>query len=1215
MPQHLPVHCQDCDTSFLLSPDGMTQGAACANCGGTRLERDQPSPTNSDGDLRNMVDPATQLDQGGNPSQEGIWATTDGGWQNFQKRDESFASVHEAAIKCPHCEIGVLTDKGRCPECNYSYDEVRDRRLLDHPDPWMDNEPGTLTLPEHWGKTANDFNFDFGGGKTPTHKFIVDQQGQVYSHPNPIDHAGIAEANGLIEQGFPKRMSLGELNDDNSTDWYQHDTSHSPAALASMLYGHFGHDVSIDPNLKPTTNEERWGLPSNPGWSEPMNDQHVQDVNRLRDENPTHFNNMNLELLRRKDKPFGYYDNPYINRGGSVDRTLNMDPYMPWTHEAEVKTADEPVQEQVAPEVAPIDGPQHHATVTPGPAGIHAGTVKWLQFLDAQVNGLKARGDHNEIMMRHGMPNSPEFGQPVQVSVHDPSHLPGAINTIETSAQGSVPAPLLKELAMGIAQGRHPAPPGIDPTQLRFGKIAAALLGEVAAPLLESAAPWLMRGALMHGGGELAGGLMGGGGSSAAPQQQVAPPQPRDLSQLASTHEADLETPLSNPGYYHDDPESIDQHEFNDGDHTPNPNNPNMDDSGVSGEDNTPSFGQNSPGMERLKLLAPLVMHYHNSEDSGENDPLIHALHQQLDQENPGYLDRVGPEHEEAGRQLLDHLRQPDVVHASLKEAIGPGAGYQQMAYPAQVPQGGPQPTGQGHCPYCGGVTLADGTCPQCGGKAQNSVGGGIPQQGQMGQVPNAFGTMPTPISRTAADHQGPVTDEQKAAVSQLLISQHRQDEIPNMLQQPWDYAKELASITGQQPAPNVDPSEQPPTPPAPAQEVAPPGATMPVPNPADPSAPTPYTGKVATPVNGAPRCPKCNSSTTGFHSDGKGEVQANCHSCGNIWNVDADIAKTAEHEHENPLGVPAADQDHPHDVEQEQDSSHTWQTPDGDPLQVGQKYEVHNPTYAIPDIVRIDAIKPESIVVTTIGEYSNTDDGSKPLEYQHEIPREEAQLEHLTFVPSDGSQGDPSDPVQAQPDQGAPQAPVNTEPVTAVGDGAGIHSHVSATEEAPEVDDSKCPRCASDHITSSLSSATTSFHECYRCAHSWETKEEDFSDPNVERRSWVMEDDGNGDDFFSEMERHKASRQQVGSRNLSDIAARDSRLQEIKSRLDQNAVEHTAGKKFTPREQREFIDEQGVARNADKLELEGTHYESHRYVGDKANGMNAPDSHLFLGL
>ncbi len=52
---------------------------------------------------------------------------------------------------------------------------------------------------------------------------------------------------------------------------------------------------------------------------------------------------------------------------------------------------------------------------------------------------------------------------------------------------------------------------------------------------------------------------------------------------------------------------------------------------------------------------------------------------------------------------------------------------------------------------------------------------------------------------------------------------------------------------------------------------------------------------------------------------------------------------------------------------------------------------------------------------------------------------------------------------------------------------------------------------------------------------------------------------------------------------------------------------------KFTPMEQRDFIDEAGIARNSDKLNLAGTHYET-RY-NPKGNADNAPDDELIFGL
>jgi DNA-directed RNA polymerase subunit M/transcription elongation factor TFIIS len=223
--------------------------------------------------------------------------------------------------------------------------------------------------------------------------------------------------------------------------------------------------------------------------------------------------------------------------------------------------------------------------------------------------------------------------------------------------------------------------------------------------------------------------------------------------------------------------------------------------------------------------------------------------------------------------------------------------------------------------------------------------------------------------------------------------------------------------------------------------------------------------------------------------------------------------------------------------------------------------------------------------------------------------------MEHISFTPSGNDDSDAGDQ-SPQDYQNQGQAPVNTEPVEQTGIDP-RHTHVEATEEPTEVPDDSCPKCASEHIASQMSSPTTSFHECYRCSNTWETKEEDYIDHNTANRSWIMDSSGpGGDDFFSEYARVKAMREAggQGTRNLSDIARKDPRLQEIHERLEANKRE--SGRKFTPHEQRQFIDEQGVARNADKLDLEGTHYESHhRYIGEKANGMNAPEEHLFLGL
>src|SRR5881394_525484 len=72
------VQCEDCFHHFQLDPRGDVQGAACPDCGGTRMLREQPSPVLPDGTLRDMVDSDTQKDQGGNPLGEGTIMGNDG---------------------------------------------------------------------------------------------------------------------------------------------------------------------------------------------------------------------------------------------------------------------------------------------------------------------------------------------------------------------------------------------------------------------------------------------------------------------------------------------------------------------------------------------------------------------------------------------------------------------------------------------------------------------------------------------------------------------------------------------------------------------------------------------------------------------------------------------------------------------------------------------------------------------------------------------------------------------------------------------------------------------------------------------------------------------------------------------------------------------------------------------------------------------------------
>lgn len=1144
----MPVRCADCDTHFLLTPDGMTVAAACPECGGSRLERDQPSPTHSDGALRDMVNMDTGQDQGGNPLQEGML----GGWQPANKRDESFASVKTAAHEITvtpgdrgihHAVLSLLnrfhsiTLDGHPvsqPDGEYNSDlfrrygmdgvertpvqvgahhpafaELASRIVQDAsgvpklfapdahdlmariqsgeipPPPKPQAEP---TIVGPYQSAVPQMDFDLGNwDQTPTHSFIVTPSGHVHSAPYEVSHAQLAAQHGLInpDANHPmKGLSLGILNDNGDINFVQHETQHSPSALGQMLWGHFGHEVVVNPNLKPKTNDERW---HGEGTNEAdMARRQQQGINGQLEQAQLDLVPGRREERQRaqeeRGRPFGYYNDPYINRGGSVtaaigERTSSMEPYMPWTHEATVKNA--------------------------GPA-----------------------------------------------------------------------LALLPALGIGA--------------------------GEAAGGLLGAAAPYLMRGALMGAGSNAIHGLLGGDGPDAGPS---FPPQPQSLQELAKT--ADLETPHSSP-VLHDNPDG-DTKQFEDQSTSTNPENPNKGDAGgpagAVGEDGVgggigeeqpgmANFAPESPGIERMKMLLPLVQHYHNSEESGANDPLIRELHGLLESELPGYLDHADLAQPHA-EQLLHKLREPDSVHAHTAAPVyqntpipaGQGQfGNGQMALTMQPGGGLPGVGTQGTCPYCGGTQDESGFCPQCQATAPpqgpnpvpraptappaampQMAPGGIPMQ----KTPGTFG-------KVAGDTQGPTTPEQIIAVQDFLMQNGRDEEVANVRRHPEMYARELAEIAKRpNVVPQIDPSQQPP--PQPMQETAPPGATMPVP------------GMGA----GTPGMSPTGSRKRSWHIAAPGDP--------------------------NVIDAPAADQVHQRDVGQEQDSSHSWQDTGGQPLMTGQVYTLTNPRYTIPDIVRIEQIKPDSAVVTYLGQYQNTPspDGQPgpKMNARVELPLQEVQTEGLTFDPAEDPASSAHEDYQDQTEPG----PINTEPQQApnVDQPAGqLRSHV----EEPGRDEDSCPKCASEHISSSMSSPTNTFHECYRCGHGWETKEEDYgTTASATDLSWIMNDSGPGDDFFANYERVQGMREaggMGGTKSLASIAAKDSRLQEIKDRLEANRVERTAGKKFSPQEQREFVNESGTARNSDLLDLDGTHYEvKYRSDLDKANGMNVPDEHMFMGL
>jgi transposase-like protein len=1057
---------------------------------------------------------------------------------------------------------------------------------------------------------------------------------------------------------------------------------------------------------------------------------------------------------------------PFGNTMPTTSRTNNMEPYESlWTREADVKFDQGPLQNTEPWPVADNQrhypwediqnqSPPYSVVVQPSDMGLHGAHTNRnsiLSFLDAHVNGTPVRGHGGPIITKYGFRSSPDFGKPMVVAVHDPAHLPIAVEAVQHRNGESTG---IHDLATKIQSGEIAPPPGIDPHTLQplpgaipeqpgprttpgidqaTSHIASfwSTLGEAALPVAglalapetggaslaldageagallggEAAGAGLAEGAgaAVADGSSTAGGLMskamsgaggvakaegvsslvnqgvgmagnalgggqaqqgGSGGGYSGPLQQFT-------HVLAAFVESDYETPSSVPdiGVKHDDPQDVDQKEFNDQDKSPeNPMNPNLQDSGASGEDEVrkdmgkPSQGQfseESPGIQRMEMLMPLIEKYYHSDESGADDPMLKGLHEMLEAENPGYLNSADAE---AAERFMQNKKKPEHVHAgTVHEAIMPpmqqgnlqaqqqaldptalNPSMQPQAPSSQTPPGGMQQ--QGHCPNCGGVTQTDGSCPQCGVAAAPQAQP-VPGGPSMAPHPQTFAHTDLLASLVdSANHQGPVTPEQIAAVQQYLIQEGRVDEVPNVPLDPGnpEYAKILSEVQGNpMNVPTVTPEEQT-QPPAP-QPAAPGG--MPVPG----MAPGESGGQPMQPMssflpdftaadNIAPRCPQCGSATTGIIGDA--DHHAKCHSCQNVWklnNVLSDenygqtsIAKTAlrderqhggqANEQANPIGVPAAEQEGQQDQGGDEDSSLTWKDSTGAPLKAGQQYQMINPSFSLPDLIRVERVKPDGLDVTLLGTYANDPSQHDPnmLTSSTPISKQDMELQQLSFEPVEQTADDRNN----EPPPGS-QAPGHAQ-VPPSGQTTDEQAASEPQMAAQSSVDPDCPRCGHREFTSAMITAEATEHSCFRCGHDWVTEEkDDYSHLGVaQREEWTnpsaewLHEDGDAEDFSPR--RTEMSRAAVQSRNISDIAEKDERLRAVHEHLQNERTarkERVAGKHFTPREQRELIDEDGMARNSDMLDLEGTHYRVRDDYESKTNPERVRDADLFLGI
>ena len=251
---------------------------------------------------------------------------------------------------------------------------------------------------------------------------------------------------------------------------------------------------------------------------------------------------------------------------------------------------------------------------------------------------------------------------------------------------------------------------------------------------------------------------------------------------------------------------------------------------------------------------------------------------------------------------------------------------------------------------------------------------------------------------------------------------------------------------------------------------------------------------------------------------------------------------------------------DHDDSKDSDSDDYHSeddWTDESGQPLQEGAEYEMKVGGSAIPDRVTIERILPEKLTYII---------HSGDVDFRDTVTRDQLDFDGTVFsaVDYDNTGEDSMDrfPGEEMPprpgDDGYPQQDdlsTTTTVVSAVrqyGDelqrGYCDYCGDASKGVYKTVNGMVCPTCAGEP-QSGQQQPVTEFEPV-----SLENYTGSFQGDPVDDRAWLIEDS-------------------------SPVA------------VDPVLMAKLAGKNYSPREQREFIDESGEARNLDRLDLEGTHY------------------------
>lgn len=343
--------------------------------------------------------------------------------------------------------------------------------------------------------------------------------------------------------------------------------------------------------------------------------------------------------------------------------------------------------------------------------------------------------------------------------------------------------------------------------------------------------------------------------------------------------------------------------------------------------------------------------------------------------------------------------------------------------------------------------------------------------------------------ARIAADHQGPHDLKQAAALAEYLRDimtgegadgDAIVDTLISMLNNPRDFAEEFAEVQGREAPPVLEGGDA--AMPMPAQEEAPPEATMPMPGMAPPPGST--TAKVAA-DNIAGKCPHCDSHTTGVIKE---DGMSRCHNCNKTFKtpkVEADpIDSSSMNVHGKTAEVEEPElHDHQelHDHDPETPSSMRWVDENGVPLEVGKEYEMQSNRSDIPDYIRVlgpGAIDPDTnemggpVMGDTL-KYEIT--GEYGLSHVGDLSLDEYENEEIVFSPTDDGDdlGDdaegPDDMLDNNGDsdrtmfEGSPEQTDLSKPTVNLASIVGRHPRTDEfarphTEDRPNADDPSFP-------------------------------------------------------------------------------------------------------------------------------------------------------------